>query len=289
MRLLAILGLVLASILPACAVDTAQGLAEALYAPYLGGEAPDDIRALRSDELNLLYDAEAGRVAKGDDPAFDFDPFVNAQDYQLSDFQIELGPDSNDYAATIALSFKNFDQPVTLELFAGNYDGTGWKLEDVTSTMPGAEYRLTDLLSPKIIIGDDVFADPRQVVEALYAAYTPERAAEWRRWDAEQLYSSELKALFEKDRVEANGEIGRIDFDPFINGQDYDMTDLVVSEAEISGARATVPVQFKNFGSEQNVWVTLVQEGPRWMVDDVENFDGEYPYRLRAILEAPLP
>ena len=32
----------------------------------------------------------------------------------------------------------------------------------------------------------------------------------------------------------------------------------------------------------------LVREDGRWKIDDMENFDPEYPYRLRAILEAPL-
>ncbi len=289
MRLLAVLGFLLASILPAAAFDTAEELVAALYAPYMGGAESADVRALRSDELNLLYDAEAARVAEGEDASLDFDPFVNGQDFQVTDLVTELTPDSNEFAATINVSFKNFGQPVSLQLQAFNFDSSGWKLEDITSTMPGAEYRLTDLLSPKIIIGDDVFADPSEVVEALYDAYSSERAAEWRRWDAEQLYSTQLKALFLKDQEEAGGEIGRIDFDPWINGQDYEIKDVVIGDPVIAGDRATVPVEFKNFDQPQKATLTLVKEGARWMVDDIENVDTEYAFRLRAILEAPMP
>lgn len=285
MRLFAVLGFLLATILPAAAFDTPEALAEGLYAPYMGGEAMDP-DALRSDELNRMYASEAARMANGEAPAFDFDPMINGQEAEITEFATTLGPDSNEYAATIEVSFKNFGHPVAIELSAFNYDGE-WKLEDVVSSNPENAYRLSDLLSPKIVIGDDVFADPRRVVEALYSPYTPD--FEWRRWDGEQLNSVGLNALYEADRIEANGEMGRIDFDPVINGQDYEVTDLVISDAEISGDRATVPVSFKNFDREQNIWVTLVNEDGRWKVDDVENFDAEYPYRLRAILEAPLP
>jgi hypothetical protein len=134
-----------------------------------------------------------------------------------------------------------------------------------------------------------VFADPKAVIEALY---TPYRGSyddfNWRRWDETQLYSKGLNALFEADRVEANGEIGRIDFDPWINGQDYDVSALEIGDPEISGDTATVAVDFKNFDTEQNASVTLVLEDGKWKVDDIENFEPEFPYRLRAILEAPL-
>lgn len=288
MRLLLAALSLFAFILPAAAFDTPEALVEAIYAPYLNATTAADPVELRSPELQKLYVAEDERQAAGEGASFDFDPLINAQDYEITDLAVALTADSNEYAATAQVSFKNFGEPVEIELVMFNFDG-GWKLEDVISKAPGSEYALTDLLSPKIIFGDETFADPRKVVEALY---TPYRGAyndfNWRRWDETQLYSSGLNALFEADRVEANGEIGRIDFDPWINGQDYDIKALEIGDAEISGDKATVAVDFTNFDSEQNAWVTLVLDDGKWKVDDIENFAPEYPYRLRAILEAPL-
>lgn len=41
--------------------------------------------------------------------------------------------------------------------------------------------------------------------------------------DASEHYSRSLRALIEADRREAGGEIGRLDFDPWINGQDWEL------------------------------------------------------------------
>jgi hypothetical protein len=288
MRLILAALSLLAFILPAAAYDTPEALVEAIYAPYLNATPATDPVELRSEALQKLYVEEQERQAAGEGPSFDFDPLINAQDYEITEFATALGPDSNEYSAAVDVTFKNFGEPVILQLIVFNFED-GWKLEDVVSKTPGGEDLLTDLLSPKIVFGEEVFADPKKVVEALY---TPYQGAyndfNWRRWDETQLYSTGLKDLFEKDRVEANGEIGRIDFDPWINGQDYLVTALSIGDAEISDDKASVPVTFKNFDSEQNASISLALEDGRWKVDDVENFGAEYPYRLRAILEAPL-
>ena len=44
--------------------------------------------------------------------------------------------------------------------------------------------------------------------------------------EQDQLRSLGLQALFEADAADANGEVGRIDFDPFIQGQDWDTKEV---------------------------------------------------------------
>lgn len=287
-KFLAVLGLLALGMSPAFAYDTPQALVDALYAGYLPGGVAVDQVPLRSEALQKFYTKEEERTAAGDGASFDFDPLLSAQDSEITEFAVALTPDSSEYSATADVSFKNFGQPVSLQLLLWNFDGE-WKLEDVVSTTPGSEYVLTDLLSPKIVFGDETYGDPRTVVDTLYSPY---KVAfddfEWRRWDETQLYSDGLNALFEADRKEADGEIGRIDFDPFINGQDYDIKGLVVGDATVTGETATVKVAFTNFDNPQDMTIHLVRESNRWKIDDVENANEEYPYRLREILEAPL-
>lgn len=93
---------------------------------------------------------------------------------------------------------------------------------------------------------------------------------------------------FEKDRQEANGEIGRIDFGPYINGQDYQVSDLVIGEPYIAGGKAVVKVTFRNFDTPQELGFLLVDEDG-WKIDDVWGGSSDYSYDLLDILQAPLP
>jgi len=130
------------------------------------------------------------------------------------------------------------------------------------------------------------FSDPEAVVEALYAGYGP--AYDYPP-DQSPLMSERLNGLYEKDAKEADGEIGRIDFDPFINGQDYQLDKLDIGEPYYAGGKAVVRVSFENMGTPNEVGVLLAKEGDGWKIDDVWNADDEYSYDLLDILQAPMP
>jgi len=137
------------------------------------------------------------------------------------------------------------------------------------------------------------FDDPKALVEAFYAPYSEpdfEKFIELKK-DEDSFFSEGLLALYEQDRADSErlGGIARMDFDPWINGQDFQITELFIADGELtSDTTATVPVDFKNFDIENNSWVSVVKEADGWKIDDIENFSPDYPYRLRAILEAPL-
>jgi hypothetical protein len=130
------------------------------------------------------------------------------------------------------------------------------------------------------------FSDPTDVIEALYAGYGP--AYDYPP-DQSPLFSKRLNGLYEADAREANGEIGRIDFDPFINGQDYQLSNLEIDKPYLAGGRAVVRVSFENMGTPNEVGVLLVREGSLWKIDDVWNGGEEYSYDLLDILQAPMP
>ena len=129
------------------------------------------------------------------------------------------------------------------------------------------------------------YSDPKSLLAALYAGYMPPNDVPP---DETSLQSERLNGLFARDSEEANGEIGRIDFGPYINGQDYDITNLVIGEPYYAGGKAVVKVTFENMGTPNEMGFLLVDEGG-WKIDDVWNKSPDFSYDLLDILQAPLP
>lgn len=126
------------------------------------------------------------------------------------------------------------------------------------------------------------FSDPTDVIEALYAGYGP--AYDYPP-DQSPLFSERLNGLYEADAREANGEEsdGSI-FNPFINGQDYQLSNLEIDEPYLAGGKAVVRVSFEH-GYANEIGVLLVEEKvPVWKIDDVWNGGEEYSYDLLDIL-----
>lgn len=149
--------------------------------------------------------------------------------------------------------------------------------------------RLFIALAALVLLGQpglaQSFTDPKSLIEALYAGYMPPNDYPP---DESSLQSERLNGLFEKDQQEANGDIGRIDFGPYINGQDYDLKDLVIGEPYIAGGKAVVKVTFQNFDTPQELGFLLVDEDG-WKIDDVWGGSADYRYDLLDILQSPLP
>lgn len=129
---------------------------------------------------------------------------------------------------------------------------------------------------------------PKALLEALYSPYSQGNSFDWSKWDEAEFRSKELNALFDKDAKEADGEVGRLDFDPYIDGQDYQISDLKFGDAQITGDSAKVEVTFKNFDMAEDLTFTLIKEADGWKVDDVSSANKDFPYSLKAIMEAPL-
>ena len=122
-------------------------LLEAFYAPYLKGEVPDyDESQFRSAALNALYAQDAANMPEGEIGALDFDPYIDGQDFEITDFEIGAAGIAGDYASA-DVTFKNFGEPRMLAYELVLEDG-GWKIDDVVSANEDNAYRLTELLAP---------------------------------------------------------------------------------------------------------------------------------------------
>ena len=127
-----------------------------------------------------------------------------------------------------------------------------------------------------------VFEDARDLIEYAYAPYQSGEFPE----DPTELYSPTLKLLWVQmaERSEA-AEMPIIDFDPFINAQDYEISDLVIADPVIEGDAAMVAVSFSNFGEAQELHFMLVDGAEGWKIDDIEA-TGEFGWRLSELLAA---
>ena len=120
-------------------------LLEAVYAPYFNGEFPEDDSQFRSAALQALYDNDDAITPEGEMGALSFDPYVDGQDYDITDFEIGAAGIAGEYASA-DVTFSNFGEPRSL-MFELVFEDGGWKVDDVVSNSPDNPYRLTEILS----------------------------------------------------------------------------------------------------------------------------------------------
>jgi len=127
---------------------------------------------------------------------------------------------------------------------------------------------------------------PDAIVKTIYASYrgmglgtSPTDP------DLRDYYSARLRPLLaaEDDRIERNG-IGQLDFDIFVDAQDWDITDLDIGAPQIAGQSAVVPVSMLNFGEPRQFRYLFVLEEGAWRIDDIVAVRETDPWQLTALL-----
>jgi hypothetical protein len=127
-----------------------------------------------------------------------------------------------------------------------------------------------------------VFDDPKGLIAHAYAPY---RAGGFYD-ELTELFSPTLRQLWDDMAARSDAaDMPIIDFDPLVNGQDFELADLVISDPAVNGDTATVAVSFLNFGDPQELRFTLVRRAEGWKIDDIETI-GEETWRLSELLAA---
>ena len=109
---------------------------------------------------------------------------------------------------------------------------------------------------------------PAETITAVYKRYQKQRDAKLPR-DA---YSTRMKNLIDADRKRTpKGDVGRLDFDPVVNGQDWEIKSLAVSATETNGERVTVRATFTNFDQPQEIVFSVMRVSQRWVIDDISS------------------
>jgi hypothetical protein len=117
----------------------------------------------------------------------------------------------------------------------------------------------------------DADGDPVDLISAIYQTYTDVAPGEDGPPEFQDVYSERLQALVDKDQKETpEGEVGRIDWDLFVDGQDWQLTELKIVPLSQEPARAQVRASFKNFGEPRDMLYSLVLEDGHWRIDDIQ-------------------
>jgi hypothetical protein len=107
--------------------------------------------------------------------------------------------------------------------------------------------------------------DPVTLITAIYKTYETDHAG------LPHVFSKRLQALIDKDAKETpDDEVGRIDWDVFIDGQDWKLTDLKITRESQTDTQAKVRATFKNFDKPSDMLFALVLEDGHWRIDDIE-------------------
>ena len=128
------------------------------------------------------------------------------------------------------------------------------------------------------------FDTPEALLEAFYAPYL---AGDIPEHDDSAFFSEHLQGLYQHDaEITPEGEMGAIEFDPFIAGQDFDLTDFAIDTPIVTDDTATADVSFNNFDTPVTLSYDLVWEDDSWKIDDVISTDADNPYSLSEIFAA---
>jgi hypothetical protein len=127
-------------------------------------------------------------------------------------------------------------------------------------------------------------SDPVSLIKAIYATYASDNDNP----GLPHIYSKRLQALIDEDEKETpEGMVGRIDWDVFIDGQDWKLTELNIALVSKTADKAQVRATFKNFGEPSNMLFDLVREEGHWRVDDVTKTLPPRWTMSKILLDAP--
>jgi hypothetical protein len=111
------------------------------------------------------------------------------------------------------------------------------------------------------------FVDPTAFVRERFAIY--ERGQVPQSWP-DRPYSPRLARLFEALAAAEGGE-ERIDFDWWVNGQDFELAVVEVVLERSRGDRRTFLARWRNFGRADSSRFLFVRRQGRWFLDNVVN------------------
>lgn len=138
------------------------------------------------------------------------------------------------------------------------------------------------LLAPAVARAQALTDAPSVYVASVYDRLSRDQTYD----DPDALYTPRLLALWQGMRKDAGGEVGRIDFFPWTNSQDWTLSDLSLTSEVVDGRpdRMIVTTRFKNGGEPQLIRTYWEQSGGRWRLDDMQSL-GKDVWTLSVILK----
>lgn len=93
----------------------------------------------------------------------------------------------------------------------------------------------------------------RRTTPRLHKRYTPRTAKLW-----DECFA----------HAEADGD-ACMDFDMFVQGNDFDLSDIEVEQVSGNAEHAVVRARFKNFGKDETVIFELIHDDQGWVIDEI--------------------
>ena len=136
---------------------------------------------------------------------------------------------------------------------------------------------LVAVLLTNVLPAATVISDPEKFVSDIYKQYVAAQQSHKDYNAPEDIYTPRLAALFEKDRRLAKGEVGCIEMDFWVNGQDWRLGKVNVSSQNVTGHpdQKIVVATFENLRTPMELHFHFVQQRGKWLLDDVDSVKGE--------------
>jgi hypothetical protein len=98
-------------------------------------------------------------------------------------------------------------------------------------------------------------------------------------------FEPSLAALILKDQKDSakRNEVGVLDFDPFVDAQDWEIASFTVAVSDAGADKATATVKFTNSGKASTVALDLVKIKNDWKITNITWTPHDSPNNLRAL------
>ena len=127
-------------------------------------------------------------------------------------------------------------------------------------------------------------SDPAKFVAEVYRHFVASQKTGQSYVPPEDVYTDRLTKLFRDDRKRAKGEVGCLDFDFWVNGQDWAITRLSITNGVADQDRQTVIALFLNTNTPQEIHFDFRHVAGRWLLDEVHS-EREPRWTLSKILK----
>ena len=110
----------------------------------------------------------------------------------------------------------------------------------------------------------------------LHSIYDPYLKTDFRGqpyWQVDRFFEPTLAGISEMRKAKARGEVPKLDGDPFLDAQEWDIKNLVIT-VKADGARATGEVSFDNFDKRTRIILDLVKTLPGWRIAGIKGPSG---------------
>ena len=126
--------------------------------------------------------------------------------------------------------------------------------------------------------------DPKTFVSGVYQHYIAAQSSHSDYSAPEDIYTQRLRKLILDDRRKAHGEVGCLEIDFWVNGQDYEISHLTVTSSDEGPDRKTIIAKFVNLGDPEEIHFDFRRVAGRWLIDEVQCVS-RTPWKLSEILK----